>query len=80
MSPIDAFTLGLFGGMGLTLGYFLINLTLNYALARAQISLLKKAREGKETKKLCPKCKKNPRPEGGLYCQKCRFSSGDKFQ
>ena len=30
-------------------------------------------------KKLCTKCKLNPRPKGGLYCKSCQFS-GDKFR
>ncbi len=64
-------------GLGATTGYYTIYILLAnleaYLKHRAVQQAFEEAQEEEEGPKLCVKCKKNPRPEGGLCCSKCQF-------
>ena len=86
MGFLEALKIALAAGLGLSIGYYVINIAMSLAMTKLQIILVKRAaakhqkqEEQPSADKKCMKCKKNPRPQHGLYCPKCQFDGGHKF-
>lgn len=88
ITPFLAFKLALVTGVGLTLGYFLVNITASLSMTKIQSMVVKRmvAKKMKQQDevvqpktKLCTKCKVNSRRDNALYCPKCQFEGATKF-
>lgn len=76
-------------GVGFFSGYYLVQISVNYLLLKAQLMAARKMAESKrqadpqkpkKTSGLCMKCKRNPRPKNGIHCKSCQFEGTDKMR
>jgi hypothetical protein len=82
MGFLEVFKISLAAGFGLSIGYYISNIATSLAIAKLQTILIKRkynTQPGKAADKKCMKCKKNARPDNGLYCTSCQFDGGHKF-
>jgi uncharacterized paraquat-inducible protein A len=78
---------GFLFGIGYHAGHYLVGSLYSWLIIlirkwnlHKSIKSAEKKQKEMQSQKLCLKCKKNPRPDTGIYCTSCQFMGGDKFK